>query len=310
MPKEKRLGIVDIGSNGVRALVASTENYKKYNTLYSERFPIRLGADVFTEDEISIKKRDDLATALTQFKTLIEDFQVSHYFIGATSALREAQNSQEIIEDIFKKTEMKINLIDGELEARLIQLAVTNELNLKEYNSLILDIGGGSCEFILGNKGLFQDYASLKIGAVRLIKGINKEKPYLTREFLEQIIHSYIKEVDHFKRHLKKDPVFVATGGNSRFLNKLSRIIFNHETKSHSTMREIELLVNILFGFSHKDRINKLDVRSDRADVILPASLLILRTMKHFNFKKALTPKIGLRHGLLLHLAEQIQSSH
>jgi exopolyphosphatase/guanosine-5'-triphosphate,3'-diphosphate pyrophosphatase len=223
--------------------------------------------------------------------------------VGATSALREAKNHKQLIQQVRDKSGLQIILIDGEREAMLIHKAVAHELKIKSGKNLLLDIGGGSCEFVLSEGDRYINYVSLKAGAIRLVNDINTSKPYLSRDYLESIIQTYIDDLGDFKDFIKQpDHGFIATGGNARSLNKLSRIIFNHSNRAFITQNQMEMLVAIVFGFSHDDRISKLDLRADRVDVMLPASLLILKTMQTFGFDKVLTPKIGLRHGMLLEL--------
>ena len=153
----KKYAAIDIGSNAIRLLVsnviitkATAPQFKKSALV---RVPIRLGADSFVEGTISEKNTDRMMNAIKAFKLLMNVHGVESYKACATSAMREASNGLEIIEKIYQKTGVKINIISGKEEAEIISSTDLHELISGDKSYLYVDVGGGSTEFTIFSKG-------------------------------------------------------------------------------------------------------------------------------------------------------------
>ncbi|OFY89401.1 MAG: hypothetical protein A3K10_10335, partial [Bacteroidetes bacterium RIFCSPLOWO2_12_FULL_31_6] len=270
-----RFASVDIGSNAVRlffALVVSSNNkVVKIKKLSFLRVPIRLGEDTFLRKQISKKNANALVKTMRAFKDLCPEYGVQAYEACATSAIRDAVNGQEIIKRIKKEVGIKINIIDGQVEAKLI-FNSSKDKKFSKYNTcLYIDVGGGSTELTLLSGKKIIASRSFNIGTIRLLQ--NKVLPTEWSALKEWI-----------KKHCTpfKSVVAIGTGGNINTLFKLSEKNAD-EPITLSTLKKLSSKIN---SMSYHERIVKLDMAPDRADVIVPAEKIFLSIMKWANIKE------------------------
>ena len=210
----KKIAAIDIGSNAVRMLIcyviSSGKEYIFQKNTYL-RLPLRLGEDSFSNGIISEDKIKTLSEALISFKYMMKVHNVEEYQVYATSALRESLNSSIVISKVKKETGLKINLITGLKEAKII--AKGNRLSKLDYNKtyLYVDVGGGSTEYSILKKGANKKSKSFKFGTVRLL---NK----LDVSHTKNEIASWLTSNIDFKDKIK----LFATGGNINKIQSLS----------------------------------------------------------------------------------------
>ena len=286
-----KLSAIDIGSNAARLLISEVRtNDKKdpsFNKICFLRVPLRLGFDVFDTGKISQNKIDLLLFTMKSFINLLHAYEVTYLKACATSAMRDAANSGEIIELIKKETGITIEVISGSDEASFIYENHIAE-NLDAQNSyLYIDVGGGSTEltFFANNKLVFKD--SFNIGTIRLLK--NKVPDAVWDE-----MKNALKE----KTKGFKQVVAIGTGGN---INKVYALSKRKDTKP----LPLDLLRDFykeLSNVSVDDRIRVYNLRDDRADVIVPALQIYVNVMRWAGANEIYVPKIGLADGLVQHL--------
>ncbi len=285
-----KLAAIDIGSNAVRLLITSIR-INKTDTIFKKislvRVPLRLGEDVFSKGKISGKKLKKLQKSLKAFKILMQMHEVYMFKAVATSAMREAKNSTKIIEDIFKKLNIKIDLISGKKEALMIANVFLNNMENLTNNYLYVDVGGGSTELNLISKNKIVNTKSFKIGTVRTLNNITKDNSW----------HNFKKWIENNSK-LYKNIVVIGSGGNANKILKISKKNIN-EVISINELEEINSLVN---SMSFKDRIFKLQLNADRADVIIPAINIYLNSLKYSKSKSFIVPRIGLADGVIRHI--------
>jgi exopolyphosphatase/guanosine-5'-triphosphate,3'-diphosphate pyrophosphatase len=286
-----RLAAIDIGSNAARLLISDvTDNYGKpeFNKINLVRVPLRLGFDVFDNKDIPEEKIDMILHTIKAYKHLIEAYEVDHVKAAATSAMRDAVNSQAIIQRVRDETGIEIEIISGGYEASLIYENHIAENMDKEHAYLYIDVGGGSTEltFFAGNKLLFS--SSFNIGTIRLLKNQVSVAQWDTmKEYVRRETRNYADRI-----------VAIGSGGN---INKIFSISKRKEGKS----LPIELLKDYYKEFSSfalEDRMRLYRLREDRADVIVPALLIYINTMRWADAQEIYVPKIGLADGLIQHL--------
>lgn len=286
--KIKKYAAIDIGSNAVRLLITNVIEEKNTPTHYRKssliRVPIRLGADTFTTGLVSDLNIERLIDAIQAFKLLMKVNNVEKYKACATSAIREAQNGQEAVERIFKETQVKIDIIDGQTEAAIISSTDLDQLMLGDHPYLYVDVGGGSTEVTLFSKGKVKASKSFKMGTVRISDKENNKKVFAQ-------IKAWIKEKT---KNLQKISL-IGSGGN---INKIFKMSGNPIDKplSYVFMRAH---YKFLKNMTYEQRITELGLNTDRADVILPASKIYLRAMKWSGADKIYVPKIGLADGIV-----------
>lgn len=301
-----RLAAIDVGSNAVRFELGELVNKKQIQVLHNYRVPIRLGEDSFSRGIVSEKTMRALVRAFVEFQKHMIEYNVKYYKAVATSALRDAKNSEEIVDLIYAASHIQLDIIAGKEEARLVHLSVSHVENLTKKNALLIDIGGGSVEFIISAGGQIKNFYSLNMGTLRLLNKIDKAKPQDVRKFLSREIRKHLQPVLKHRRYFNcpyDKKVFVGTGGNLKSLNKLANIL-NREGKNEITATELDYLERIISSYTLKERIQKLDLKPDRADVILPAALIVLEIMNALNFRKVKTPNVGVKDGILIQLSK------
>lgn len=284
----KKYAAIDIGSNAMRLLVANIIEEKGMPTHFSKsalvRLPIRLGQDSFTAGNISDENIDRMVDAMKAYKLLMKVHKVEKYVALATSAMREANNREEVIKIIQEKADVKIEIIDGKTEAAIIASTDLHHLLETENTYLYVDVGGGSTEFSLFSDRKMIASKSFKIGTVRLLNEMVDEVVW---QEIEQWIKTYTKEFDNV--------ILIGSGGN---INKLFKMSGKQQDKPLSIMY-VTKRYNFLNSLTYEQRVSELGLNTDRADVIVLATKIYLNAMKWSGAKKIFVPKIGLSDGII-----------
>ena len=292
-----KFAAIDIGSNAARLQISSVledEGVISFKRVEYVRFALRLGHDVFIDGAISPESEVRIFKLLQAYKLLMELHEVQDYSICATSAMREADNAAEIITRINKILEMKINVIDGAREAELINDVVVQSLNPKK-NYLHIDLGGGSTELNIYRNREKLASKSFKIGSVRLLEGKEKESDW---EKMKQWISSQIVSMN--------GPIYaVGTGGN---ISKLYNISSEVNESKTMTMDELKKIAAYVSSFTFEERVHKLRLNTDRADVIVPASSIYLAAMECAGCPSIFVPDLGLKDGILQMLYDRYKA--
>ena len=283
----KKIAAIDIGSNAIRMLICyviKSGNQQIFQKNSYLRLPLRLGEDTFRDGIISDNKIKTLSEALISFKYMMRVHNVDEYQIYATSALRESKNSLNVISEVEETSGLKINLINGLKEAKII--AKGNPLSKLEHNKtyLYVDVGGGSTEYSILRRGVDKKSKSFKIGTVRLL---NSKLDNSTIDEIDKWLKSNIDPNDKVK--------LFATGGN---INKIQTMTGTKTGKPISYLSIKDLLNNIQL-YSYKERMIKYNLNPDRADVIIPALKIFTLTMESVRSNKIFIPKVGLVDGMI-----------
>jgi exopolyphosphatase/guanosine-5'-triphosphate,3'-diphosphate pyrophosphatase len=291
-----KFAAIDIGSNAVRLLFCNVFNGKSdpvFKKAELIRVPLRLGEDAFLTGKISEKKIGKLIKSMTAFKCLIDVYDAVDYRACATSAMREASNSADIIERIKKETAIKIELIDGATEADIIYNNHIAEHLSNDSAYLYIDVGGGSTEITLFSNTKVVASRSFNIGTIRMLH--NKVSKEQWVEFKD-----WVKE--NTKNH--KPLIAIGSGGN---INKMFALSRKKQSKP-ITYSKLRSIYELLEAYTYEERIRQLGLKPDRADVIMPASKIVLTVMKIAQIEKMYVPQIGLSDGIVHLLYEKHKS--
>lgn len=303
------IAVIDVGSNAIRmALGDATSSSVKI--LKSFRAPIRLGEDSFTQGKISEETISRLIDTFNVFQDIIKQSKVTFTKAVATSAMREAQNKIELIKRINRESKIQLEVIDAKEESRLIHLAVTKGVDLKKKRALIVDIGGGSIEFIYSNNEKFETFKSLRIGTVRLSQILEGKPEYQHRDILKEEVKKTLKKLSELKVFFECNSdkkIFIATGGNVRTLQRISKEVFRNSDKETIDQIELNMITRLISTYTFEEKIRTFGLRKDRADVILPACVILEETMKDFGFNQICTPKVGLKDGILFDISKKFK---
>lgn len=292
-----KLAAIDIGSNAARLLITEVIEeqddkpvYKKLNLV---RVPLRLGFDVFETGLIPSDKQYMMVQTLKAFRHLLNVYEVDAVKACATSAMRDAKNTPEVLKKIEKETGLQIEVISGDMEANLVYENHVAE-NMSNNNSyLYVDVGGGSTELSFFSNSHLQFKKSYNIGTIRLLKGKVKEAQW---DELKHSVRTFTKGY--------KNITAIGSGGN---INK----VFSLSKKKEGKPLHIDILRDYYYemnALSVEDRIRLYNLRNDRADVIVPALLIYINIMRWAGAEDILVPKIGLADGLIHHLWDEIKA--
>lgn len=290
-----KLAAIDIGSNAARLLISEVTKQPKQEPVFNKinlvRVPLRLGFDVFETGEISKPKVKMLMQTLKAYQHLLEAYEIKHVYACATSAMRDARNSKDIIRKVKLETGIEIKVISGQEEASLIYENHVAENLDSDHSYLYIDVGGGSTELTFFANSELVSKESFNIGTIRLLKNQIKEKAWDDMK-------------DYVKKHIKSDlpSVAIGSGGNITKILSMSRL---KEGKPLS----LDLLKDYYKELSNvtiEDRMQLYGLKEDRADVIVPALLIYVQIMKWASIDAIYVPKIGLVDGLIHHLYDQV----
>ena len=286
-----KLAAIDIGSNAARLLISEVidngSGKPQFNKVNLVRVPLRLGFDVFEKGEISKQKLGMIIQTMKAYQHLLNVYGVTHLKACATSAMRDAYNSNDVIRKVKLETGIQINIISGDDEAAYIYENHIAENLDKEHSYLYIDVGGGSTELTFFADGKLRYKESFNIGTIRLLKNMVEE-------------NTWEEMRDHLKSNTKsKLPIIaIGSGGN---INK----VFSLSKKKEGKPLHLELLRDYykeLSSVSLEERIRIYQMREDRADVIVPALQIYINVMRWADINEIYVPKIGLADGLIQNL--------
>jgi len=289
--RRMKLAAIDIGSNAIRLQISTAVVKEKvlFKRLEYVRYPLRLGHDVFSANRISEPSRIKFKKLMKVYKLLLELYEVHDYMFCATSAMRESENGEELAAEVQSELGIKINIIDGAREGELIKNALFSFLDDENY--LHIDVGGGSTELNLIARGRKINSRSFKVGSVRILE--RHDSPLVWEE-MERWVKMSTATV-------RGKLTAIGTGGN------ISKIYELAQKKPGQTLsiKKMKEICSQIENTSMDDRIYRMMMNPDRADVIVPAGGIYQKVMEWAGSKKIAVPDVGLKDGILLHLFEK-----
>lgn len=285
----QRLAAIDVGSNAIRLVIGRIYNDAKgrfYKREASYRIPLRLGDDVFSMGLVPSEKVDQIAEVFLSFKHLIHFFAPVAMRACATSAMRDASNSKEIVERIFAESQIKLEVISGQMEAQLLFANRFEAAGVTQSGSvLFIDVGGGSTELTLMENGHPLASESFRVGTVRTLQGkVSPEELDRMKFWIEAM------------PKVKGDILAIGTGGN---IGKLFDLITHQNDAQTVSRKSLKEIVEKVEKYTYDERIRVLGLKPDRADVIVPAGRIYHQVMKWANCKDIMVPKLGVSDGIL-----------
>lgn len=294
----EKYAAVDIGSNAIRLLIATVIEKEGFPTQFKKtslvRLPIRLGADVFLEGNISSSNYKRLLDAMQAYSLIIKTHKVVAFRACATSAMREAKNGKEIVSKLKAATGIDIQIIDGNDEAAIIASTDLKQLISDNKVFLYVDVGGGSTEFTVFANGKNIASHSFKLGTVRIIKGMVEDAIW---EQAQQWVNQHTKAYSKIN--------VIGSGGNINSIYRFSEKKVG-QPLSYLFMSNFYEKVK---QYDYNQRVFELKMNPDRADVIIPATRIYLSAMKWAKAKNMYVPKIGLADGIVKQLYNERKTS-
>lgn len=292
------IAAIDVGSNAIRMAVARPVRGGQLEVLESTRLPVRLGQDVFTSGQLSESMMQAAVDAFLRFRSIADQFGVSQLRAVGTSALREAENGEVLLDRIVRQSGIQVEIISGEEEARLIHLAVSKAVDLTGKRAVLIDIGGGSVEVTIVRGDEILSSESYPMGTVRLLKRLGANGGLMDIHLLREYTESARRRIDRELGGEKVD-LCAGTGGNLEEMGLLRKRLFRRETSDRITLDELNALIEKLSEMTIEERIKKLDLRPDRADVLLPACMVVHLIAREARVREIQIPGVGLKDGVL-----------
>ena len=285
---------IDIGSNAARLLLANVFDSAQEPSTASHvtfvRVPLRLGEDVYQNGMISEQRITNLVKTLKAYKLLIDVYSPIDFDICATAAMREASNRDEIVRRVKKETGLFIRVIDGQEEATIIRESNNLFSKYRDETLIYLDVGGGSTEISILHDNSFVTSRSFNVGTIRMLQHKVEE------EYWNEMLHWVQQSTLPFD-----NIACVGSGGN---INKLVKL-YGDKTTSRITLKELHEGYRKLNKMAVSERMEKFQMRPDRADVIVPAAKIFSCIMLAANIDSVLAPKLGLVDGLIYELSQK-----
>lgn len=304
MKDKRHYAAIDIGSNAVRLLIKclnDEHSEEQLSKVQLVRVPLRLGEDAFDKGRIGKKKSKKLLSLMAAYKQLMEIYEVVSYRACATSAMRDAENGAELVDEILRETGIAIEIISGREEAKLISSELIDSKDIGDTDTfLYVDVGGGSTELNLVCGGHLEQSKSFDIGTIRLLSGkVDPQNWEVFRNYLIEIKQSYPKIQ------------VVGSGGN---INKLLRLGAPAERAKLNFLPYTSLrsVYNELKQYTSEERMIHFRLKPDRADVIIPASEIFLLVGEILKAEGILVPTKGLSDGIIesVHRSYQTEQSN
>ena len=295
MQEGLRFAAIDVGSNAMRLFFCRVLENGDGPTFIKEsmiRMPLRLGHDAFTENIISDETCNKFVNTMHGFGSLIQAYDPIRFKACATEAMRQATNGLDLVKRVKEETGINLNIITGKEEANIIISTHIDRYVQTDQHCLYVDVGGGSTELtiIKNKKTLFSK--SFSIGSVRLLE--------------EQVTAddwSMMKEWIVDKTSTITNIQSIGSGGN---INKILTLLEKSKGKS-VTIQEIKSIIKKIKPFSFHDRIVKLGLRPDRADVIVHAGKIYSKCMKWSGANNMIVPQVGLADGMVSQLYDDFK---
>lgn len=302
------LGAIDIGTNSFHLVVAKIHSNKSFTVLTKDKEVVRLGNASNDMKYISDEAMDRGVSVLKRFKLVCNSFEVEKIRAVATSATREALNKNEFINRVRQETGIEIEVISGNEEARLIYLGALQALPIYNEKALVIDIGGGSTEFLIGKKGNIKYANSIKLGAVRMTQKFFSDDK-LKKGALEEA-RLFVKAViTQVARDIKNEEydIVVGTSGTITNIGFILRADNKFEYEDSINMNKytydkagLDLAVKrILKAENHNERLKIPGIDPKRADIITAGAIILEQIFEELKLKKIMISNYALREGII-----------
>lgn len=299
----RRIAILDLGTNVFHLLIANIEA-GKVTVLHNEDRSVKLGEGGINSGVITESSFDRGIQAMQYFNEHISSLDVTEVYAVGTSAIRTASNGEAFVNEVFNKTGIRIEMINGDREAELIFKAVQQALHLSEP-ALIMDIGGGSVEFIFCDKNELICKKSYPIGAARLLEQFHRTDPITEAEILS-IFRHLDSELEDLKTnaHMFKPHLLIGSAGafetfTAMIIRKSGLAPIGGQTSVSFSVKQLKDVLNDIIKSKKADREANPDIIPVRVDMIVSAAVLTSYILEELQISDAALSTYSLKEGLL-----------
>lgn len=301
-----RLGILDLGTNTFNLLVVDLHADNTTSTVFKTKIPVMLGSGGINKKTITPEAFQRGLNALKSHKALIDNFHVHKVFAFGTSALRNAKNGKQFIKAAKDQVHIEISLISGDKEAELIYYGVRQALDIGDEPSLILDIGGGSNELIIGTSNEIIAAHSFEIGAARMIDMFNPSDP-ITPDERTEMEQYFAKELSPIFEAVKQHPVKELIGSSGSFDTFAALVAHRFHSPSILkgkreyvfNMEEYKAIHESLLHSTRAERMKMDGMIEMRVDMIVVSTILVNLLLTKLNIQRMRLSTFALKEGIL-----------
>lgn len=304
---DKRAAVIDLGTNTFHVLMVELYD-GGFDIIYKEKVPVKIGQGGISKNLITQEAQKRAFHTISHFKHLIEGEKIEKTYVFATSAVRNADNGSEFVAEVLKRFDLKVNVIDGDREAQLIYEGIKFSGILNSSTSLMMDIGGGSVEFIIGNGQEALWKQSFEIGGLRLLELFPSQDPLLPTQVEDLMLYFEM----HLGTLVEAIAKFLPTQliGASGTFDTLTDMYYAscHKTKPReqknfllpkNTFEEIFLK---LISLNKEDRLKIPGMIPMRVDMIVVAVILIEHILKKVDVSEVICSTYALKEGVIAQL--------
>jgi exopolyphosphatase/guanosine-5'-triphosphate,3'-diphosphate pyrophosphatase len=298
-----RVASIDIGTNTIRLLIADTGERKKLKRILSKRNITRLGEGFIKKREISSKATQRSIKVLEEYLNLVNEYRAKKTFAVATSAVREAANKDEFLMGVYRSTGLEIQVVSEREEASITLTGVLSIINEAIGKTLVIDIGGGSTEFILTEDKTLITTHSLDLGAVYLTERfIHSDPPTpLELENLREFVDKRLSSLPWVGLSFSS---LLGTAGTITTLAAIDQEMSNYDpdkiNKYVLTREAVKSLYNRLKSLNRVERCLTPGLERGREDIILAGTIVLLNIMETLNFNEITVSDYGLLEGIII----------
>ncbi len=310
-----KLAAIDIGTNSIHMIVVNVLTGRHFEVIDRAKEMVKLGVGVFSTNRLSDRAYETGLDTIERYVQLADQLGVDDIITAATSATREAQNGEAFLKEVYRRTQIRPKIISGKEEARLIFLAVKNAIALKkDEKALVLDIGGGSTEAVVGSREEVLFGTSLKLGVLRLLDMFDSGEADTqsnqgpvgaeAKGVLESHIHFLAKDAIAAAKQIGFDRV-IGTSGTIRTLGEAA-YIETHSTSLQSVnaevvqLEDLSALVDRLIHLKPGKREKIEGISSKRVDAIHLGGVLLVKLLQMAEVSELTLCDASLREGLIL----------
>ena len=303
-----KLAVIDFGTNTARLLIADRCGNGDFRRVFLRREIVRMGGGFTRTEGLSYAAMQRALECLDSFAEIIRNHDVSNVLAVATSAVRDAVNGAEFVDQALCKTGIELKVIDGITEGKLTLAGVMAGLDCPCDEALVFDIGGGSTEYTLAKCGRAEYVNSLPLGVVRLIEG---------KDSLAAMEHKIFTELELLVEDMRRtglipgnDASLIGTSGTSTTLAAILLNMNGHDHRSVNNMivskGDVKLVFDLLEPMTPEERLGVAGLEKGKEDLIVAGLLIILQTMDLFKMDKIQVSDYGLLEGLVVRGAELV----
>ncbi|MBP7808356.1 MAG: exopolyphosphatase [Bacteroidia bacterium] len=304
-----KIAVIDLGTNTFNLLIVETDNIGGYKKVSSNRIPVKLGEGTINKGFIADVPFSRGIEALKVYSKIIKEQNIEKVVALATSAIRTAENGLDFVEKAKSEAGIEVEVIDGNREAELIYFGNRKAVQMSNELSLIMDIGGGSTEFIIANKDTILWKQSFLLGAARLLELIHPSDP-ITEAEKERLFSYFDEQLIPLQDAIKNNVPLELIGSSGAFDSIVDMMAGEYNTEVLSdkkTEYSIDLekyfpLSQTIIASTYKQRLNTKGLIEMRVDMIVISCLFVNYILNKFSLKKLRVSTYSLKEGVIFNI--------